>query len=109
MLSGASLATLFPLFCLLAATAVNGHGYVGFIVADNKNYSGPVPFDQDPDSRLNSPIRQIQSEGPVLDVNSTLIACGFNNSVLASEVAEISAGSTLKVQVIQFHFPLGRI
>lgn len=101
MLSRASYATLLPtiFFSLFAATSVNGHGYVGFISVNGAKYEGPAPVDQAGTLSIKSPIRQITSEEPVVDVTLKSIACGLNPLAPASEVATASAGSTLKVQV----------
>ena len=90
---------LFPIIALFAATTVRGHGYVGNIVANGNKYNGPAPVDQAGTLSIKTPIRQIASEQPVTDVNSTPIACGSSTSVPASEVATVSSGSKLNVQV----------
>ncbi|KAF8319795.1 glycoside hydrolase, partial [Clavulina sp. PMI_390] len=91
-------ATLLLSFSILVKS-VRGHGFVGSIRANSVNYTGQYPIDEDQDP-VSSPIRQAYTEGPVLNVSLTAIACGGKNNTPAAEIAAVSAGSTLWVQWI---------
>ena len=107
---GCCAAAFLPTIAFLA-TNVAAHGYVQSILVSGKNMTGPKPVDQASVQKLQTPIRQIASEQPiVLDsqgVTSGLLACGASGNVPASELASVAAGSSLMVQVrVPRTFPL---
>jgi hypothetical protein len=95
-------AAFLPVVAFLAAN-VAAHGYVQSIVAEGKNYSGPKPVDLDGTLSIQTPIRQIDSEKPLIlnstGVESHLLACGSQNNEPATLVVSIRAGSSLGLQV----------
>jgi hypothetical protein len=94
-------AALLPAIALLA-TNVAAHGYVQSIVVNGTNLTGPKPVNQAAAQKLQTPIRQIASEQPVVlnsqGVTSPLLACGASNNAPATELVSIAAGSPLTIQ-----------
>jgi hypothetical protein len=90
-------ATSFIAVVTLLSTSVSAHGWVGNIIANDKLFVGPEPAYRE--AAPASPIRQIASEQPVTNINSTLLACGGNATVYASELAPATAGSSVSIQV----------
>lgn len=96
-------AAFLPIIALFLSTKVAAHGYVQSIVVNGKNITGPKPVDEASVENLQTPIRQIASEQPiVLDssgVTSPLLACGAGTNVPAAQLVSIAAGTSLSVQV----------
>jgi hypothetical protein len=108
-------AAFLPVVAFLA-TNVAAHGYVQSIVADGKNYSGPQPADLVGTLSIQTPIRQIDSETPLIlnstGVESHLLACGSKNNEPATQVVSIRAGSSLGIQIcasLVQRLPLGHL
>lgn len=76
----------------LAVSSVNAHGYIKEFVADGKTYKGPVAGG----AKISSPVRQISTTNPYKDVNGPGMTCGLNSKT-ASLIADVTAGSTVKM------------
>jgi len=85
------------LFVALAATivpVVHGHGWIQSIVVDGKTYLGKTPFQLEQSGVTSSPIRQIESNGPVTDMSSSDLTCGIKAKI-AEEVIDAKPGSVM--------------
>ena len=81
----------------MLATGVNAHGWVGNIIANDKQYVSPIPASRS--AAASGPIRQVTSEQPVTDITSPLLACGGVATATAPELASAAAGSDISIQV----------
>ncbi|KAM5540047.1 hypothetical protein V8D89_006187 [Ganoderma adspersum] len=88
----ASRATLVSLSLL--ASQVAAHGYVEWVFANDRNYTGD---NVDDPHGIPTLIRTVSGRGPVTDVTSQYIACGTQAKVV-SEEALVDAGGTIEIR-----------
>ncbi|KAI1788608.1 glycosyl hydrolase family 61-domain-containing protein [Ganoderma leucocontextum] len=78
----------------LLASQVAAHGYVQWVFANGRNYTGD---NVDDPQGIPTPIRTVNGRGPIVDVTSQYIACG-NQAEVVSEEALVDAGSTIEIR-----------
>jgi hypothetical protein len=102
---------LFAAFIAAAcAGSVAAHGVLLSFTANGKSYEGPGPVEESMPALPESPIRQVFSNGPTKDVNSTDMACGVGSTgVTTKGVAQVSAGSEVQFQFGPWVHPEGPV
>ncbi|EIW63682.1 uncharacterized protein TRAVEDRAFT_34449 [Trametes versicolor FP-101664 SS1] len=81
---------------LIAPTVVNAHGYIHTYEIGGTSYSGWLPFSDPYESPVPSRIeRKIPSDGPILDVTSSDLACNKGGETGVKAIATAAAGSKI--------------
>ena len=96
----------------LLVSQVAAHGYVEWVFANGRNYTGDnvddpqgskysllyiIPRILLSPGLVPTPIRTVNGRGPITDVTSQYIACG-NQAKVVSEEALVDAGGTIEIR-----------
>jgi hypothetical protein len=83
---------------LALVTRVTAHGWIGLLRVDGTLYAGPASRENGAPPLAGSPIWQVGSQGPVLDLNAPDMACGNGADTPAAALAAARPGSNITLQ-----------